>query len=353
MTFKISIISFKILDNMLGCTLPPIIADPSCPGEDTSKALLPQLPDELREVMNNTMSSYFDILEVSFMEGLIDHQGFLDMILADKFGAGFQQHNNIGKFFFRRRKWRRSWLRRPICFWRRRCSGRLVAPSVRRRIWLFSKLSNHGCSKFKNTTRRLRGHSKKNYNTSTDGGVTTFIYEFPDSEEEGYGFLLADANISGNEYILNLKEFFGDASTTTPTIKEFFGDASTTTPTIDIYDKENLYIRGREDLGSALESYLVSDVGVELSSPEAKEECLINTIVANWSTLVLNDGSLPGAEFNTSLRTFSQELFFYFYKKYLAEASLRITDPTSRTLSIQAIYFLLAIVKKTNLKKYA
>ena len=82
-------------DNMVGCSLPSILSDPSCPNDDTSKALLPQIPDSVKEILNSSMSSYFDTLELSVMEDLIDHQGFLDMVLTDKLGAGFKQHNNL------------------------------------------------------------------------------------------------------------------------------------------------------------------------------------------------------------------------------------------------------------------
>ena len=302
-------------DNMIGCSLPPIISEPSCPGSDSQEALLTQIPESLKETLNKTMASYFDNLELSAIEGLIDHQGLLDMILTDKLGAGFKQHNNLINGPFGNEAGdpvpgdeEESQLGPFGLFASSAGTGKSILLGIKSDDNPGGSLANFPeevASNLKDQLETFEEYEQTNYRTITDREVTVFEYEFP--QYDGYSFLLADANTSGKEYILKVKEIFGEK-----TSKASGG------PKIEIFEEDNFYVKGSENIDPSLETYLVSQLGVNLESVNAKKDCLANTVINSWK--VAEAGS------TTALRDFSEQLYEYFYKKYLNNVCTKITE---------------------------
>jgi hypothetical protein len=280
-------------DNMIGCSLPSILSDPSCPNEKDSSALLPQIPEQIKEALNSTMSSYFDTLELSMTRDLVDHQGFLDMILTDKLGAGFKQHNNLINGPFGKEDGASLGLFQFFAS----TTGTLASPLSGESLASFpDNVAAPLKTKLENIT--------ENYEVVSDDKYDIFEYEYP-MNVDGYQFLLADTNTTGEEYILKVKEIMSTSG------------ASLTPPAIEIFEESDLYVRGSENLDVELRSYLDSEIGINLNSPSAKKDVVISTIMHSW----------PNSKENTAALTeFSEQLYFYFYKKYTKEVADKIVE---------------------------
>jgi len=298
------------LDNMIGCSLPDIIANPSCPGEDTSSALLPQIPDQVKQILNSAMSSYFDTLELKIMEELIDHQGFLDMVLVDEFGAGFKQHNNLinGPLGAESPE---DWKLLGIFSSHASPASGSTGSSILRNSPTGS-IGNFPEEVASQLKENLEEMVEKNYEVTQNNGYDIFTYEYPENLDD-YSFYLADTNLNGKEYILKLKESYKQGGN----------------KKVDIFEEEALYVRGEENIDASLGMYISSELGVDINSPTAKKDCIFSTIVSN----------VPNSkEHEVFIKSFSDKLYFYFYKKYLKEVTNKITEEVSGSTSFSFGY---------------
>jgi len=290
------------LDEMLGCAMPTIMADPTCPDEDASSALLPQLPPELMAVTDSATEAYFSGLNISLIDDLVEDQGFLDMVLSDKMGAGYRQHNEMINSFFGADTSANLSMFGLIASHE---NGPPVSGSGLFSLYglIQSSIANFPTTVAKNLKIQLQDMqgSQPNFNLSEGGDSSAFTYTFPETND-GYSFALTNQNLNGDGYTLILEE------------------------KLDNKAGDEIMITGREDQDSDLQNYLTSNLQVDLLT-EGRLTALQNTLLETWNSA---EGYDPVND--ASLKDYGSQLFYYFYKKYLNEASLKITGPATSAL---------------------
>jgi hypothetical protein len=278
------------LDGILECSVPKILDDPSCPDQE-SNALLPHTPPELKAVTDSATKAYFDGLSIAFIDDLIDHQGFLDMVLSDELGAGYRQHDSLINGLFGKEKGEDLGI-----------------------FQLFASKGPKGASIITGGSGSLA-----NYPDEVASHLKGQIIHFQWSKGAA-----SQSNIFlGGESDLKLN--FGKIDSFSYSVKDILNN-----PDYDIALVENfgssanppIIIRGSTDFDSDLQNYLESDLQINLSDSSQGRLSTIQKIILNsWNSL---EGY--SSENDATLENFGEELFYYFYKKYLSLASTVILD---------------------------
>ena len=284
------------LDGILECSIPKILDDPSCPDQE-STALLPQTPPELKAVTDSATKAYFDGLSIAFIDDLVDHQGFLDMVLTDKLGAGYRQHDSLINGPFGKENGD------DLGLFQLFASAGSDGKSLLLKLLTddppgSGSLANYPtevASHLKDELEFFRWHSGAKSGANRSVGEKGLELKF--SDIDSFSYKVNDA-LRSPDYSIEITEAF-DGVENPPVIFE-----------------------GPANFDPDLQDYLESDIQINLSGSSQARLSTIQKITLNsWNSL---EGY--SSENDATLENFGEELFYYFYKKYLSLASTVILD---------------------------